>query len=140
MATTVIPPDNPRLLDAREDVAELKVDVLALKSSHERLDRDLGKMMDKADKLTDKIAELSGDLREVTTKLGIVTALLGAVGALFLTQIVVFFFQRVQPAPAASAPIALAQPAPAVPQSSGLSADDIQKLKKLLDTQSSRKP
>jgi hypothetical protein len=97
-------------------------------------------MMDKVDKLTDKIAELSGDLREVTTKLGIVTALLGAVGALFLTQIVVFFFQRVQPAPAASAPIALAQPAPAVPQSSGLSADDIQKLKKLLDTQSSRKP
>jgi hypothetical protein len=82
----VIPLDNP-------DFAALKIDVLALKTSHERLEWDLGivkdkleKLTDKLDKLADKVAELSGDLREVKTKVGIVTGLLGAVGVLLVTS------------------------------------------------------
>lgn len=129
----VIPLDNP-------DVAVLKIDFLALKTSYERLERDLGKVTDKLDKLADKLAELSGDLREVKTKVGILTGLLGAVGALLVTQLVVFFFQRVQPVPAPSAPTAITQPAPVAQQSLGLSADDIQKLKKFLDSQPSPRP
>lgn len=137
MATVpVVPLDNP-------DFTALKIDVLALKTSHERLERDLGivkdkleKLTDKLDKLADKVAELSRDLREVKTKVGIMTGLLGAVGVLLVTQLVVFFFQHVQPAPAA--PVStISQPAPAVQQANGLSADDIQKLKKLLDLQPS---
>jgi hypothetical protein len=120
----------------KSDIAASKIDVFALKTSCERLERSLEKLTDKLDKLADKVAELSGDLREVKTKVGIMPELLGAVGVLLATQLVVFFFQHVQPAPVSTT----TQPAPAVQQSNILSADDIQKLKKLLDSQPSPRP
>jgi hypothetical protein len=158
MATVpVVPLDNPRLLDAREDIAALKADFLGIKASHERLERDFAKLGDKVDRLADKIdkqnerfdkqnerfdkqndkfEEIRGDLREVKTTLKLVISILAPVGLIVLTQFAGFVFQHLQFAPASSGS-AIAQPAPSVQQSNGLSADDIQKLKKLLDSQPS---
>ncbi len=154
MATVPVAPlENSRLLDVREDVAALKADALGLKSSHERLERDFAKLGDKVDRLADKIdkqnekfdrqnekfEEIRGDLRDVKTTLKFVISILAPVGLIVLTQFAGFVFQHLQFAPA-SPGSAMAQPAPAAQQPNVLSADDIQKLKKLLDSQPSLRP
>jgi hypothetical protein len=158
MATVPVAPlENSRLLDVREDVAALKADALGVKASHERLERDFAKLGDKVDRLADKIdkqndkfdkqnekfdkqnekiEEIRGDLRDVKTTLKFVISILAPVGLIVLTQFAGFVFQHLQFAPA-SAGSALAQPAPAPQQFNVLSGDDIQKLKKLLDSQPS---
>jgi predicted RNase H-like nuclease (RuvC/YqgF family) len=161
----LVSPENLRLLEVREDVAALKADALGLKASHERLERDFAKLGDKVDRLSDKIdkqndkidkqnekfdkqnekfdkqnekfEQIRGDLRDVQTTLKIVISIIAPIGLIVVTQFAALIFQRVQLVPT---PIAVAQPAPAVQQSNGLSADDIQKLKKLLDSQPSPRP
>jgi predicted RNase H-like nuclease (RuvC/YqgF family) len=165
----LIPAENLRLLEVREDVAALKADALGLKASHERLERDFAKLADKLDQLSEKfdrqnekfnekfdkqnekfdrqnekfdkqnekIEQIRGDLRDVQTTLKIVISILAPIGLIVVTQFAALIFQRVQLVPT---PIAVAQPAPAVQQAFGLSAEDVQKLKKLLDSQPSPKP
>ena len=152
MATVPVAPlENSRLLDVREDVAALKADALGVKASHERLERDFAKLGDKVDRLADKIdkqndkfdkqndkiEEIRADLRDVKTTLKFVISILAPVGLIVLTQFAGFVFQHLQFAPASAGSAIVTQPAPAGQQSSVLSADDIQKLKKLLDSQTS---